>query len=389
MRVLYVIDALGEGGTEMSLAEIVPRLAAAGVSPTITCLKSRGREGVQDRLTTQGFDVRVLRPGGLVAQVRQTAAVARAIDAELIHTMLYRSNVVGRLAGRLARTPVVSSIVNTNYAPERLADPRLSTAGMWITRLVDGFTARHLTRALHAVSHTVKAHAVETLHVPAERITVVERGRDPERLGAPSPARTEAARVSLGIPPDVEVLVNVGRREYQKGHRHLIDAVALLAGTRPQLVVLVAGRDGNTSADLERQVEVLGLGDRVRFLGHRADVPEVLAAGDVFVFPSLYEGLPGAVIEAMALGLPVVAADIPPVREVVEQDVNALLVPPGDAPALAAALVELLDNPERRRRFGACSRSVFLERFVLDRSVAGMLAFYSDAADTPHLEQAS
>lgn len=383
MRVLYVIDSLGSGGTEMSLVELVPPLTAAGVSPTIACLESRSTEGVEDRLESQGVDVRVLRPGGFVSQVRQTAAIARAIDADLIHTMLYRSNIVGRVAGRRTGTSVVSSLVNTPYAAERLADPRLRSGPMRVARAVDGFTARHLTRRLHAVSHTVKAHAVDALHVPAERIVVIERGRDPERLGVPSRARHEAARDRLGIPDGAEVIVNVGSREYQKGHRHLLDALALLAPTRGQLLLLVAGRNGNTAAELDRQVQTLGLEARVRFLGHRADVPEILAAADIFVFPSLFEGMPGALIEAMALGLPAVAFDIPAVREVVEPDVEALLVPPGNAAALAAAVAALLDDPQHRQRLGASGRRTFLERFVLDRSVERMWAFYGSVLGQP------
>jgi glycosyltransferase involved in cell wall biosynthesis len=383
MRVLYVIDALGEGGAEMSLAELLPPLAAAGISPTIVCLKSRGGEGVQDRLVGDGFDVRMLRPGRLTSQARQTAEVARAIDAELIHTTLYQANLVGALAGALTRTPVVRSLVNTSYAPERLADPRLAAGRMRVTKVVDGFTARHLTRALHAISHAVKAHAVETLGVPADRITVVGRGRDPARLGSPSAARRQAARAMLDIPPETEVLVNVARQEFQKGQRHLLDAMALLAPRRPRLTLIVAGRQGTVTDELERRAADPAIADRVRFLGHRKDVPEVLAAGDVFVFPSLYEGFGGALLEAMALGLPIVASDIPAVREVVDDGANAILVPPGDAPALASAIDGLLDDADRRQAFGARGRTMFCERFVLDRVAEQMLAFYAATVARP------
>jgi glycosyltransferase involved in cell wall biosynthesis len=383
MRVLYVIDALGEGGAEMSLAELLPPLAAAGISPTIVCLKSRGGEGVQDRLVGDGFDVRVLRPGRLTSQARQTAAVARAIDADLIHTTLYQANLVGAVAGARTRTPVVRSLVNTSYAPERLADPRLAAGRMRVTKVVDGFTARHLTRALHAISHAVKAHAVETLGVPADRITVVGRGRDPERLGSPSAARRQAARAMLDIPPETEVLVNVARQEYQKGQRHLLDAMALLASHRPNVTLIVAGRQGTVTAELERRAADPAIAERVRFLGHRKDVPDVLAAGDVFVFPSLYEGFGGALLEAMALGLPIVASDIPAVREVVDDGANAILVPPGDAQALATAIDGLLDDADRRQAFGARGRTMFCERFVLDRVAEQMLAFYADTVTRP------
>src|SRR5476649_1440063 len=114
MKVLYVIEALGEGGTEMSLAELLPRLRAAGVDPVVVCLKSRGVEGVEHALAADGFDIRVLRPGGIAAQVRQLRAIVRAERPDLVHTMLWRANQVGRLA-TVRRVPLVTSLVNESY----------------------------------------------------------------------------------------------------------------------------------------------------------------------------------------------------------------------------------------------------------------------------------
>jgi glycosyltransferase involved in cell wall biosynthesis len=124
------------------------------------------------------------------------------------------------------------------------------------------------------------------------------------------------------------------------------------------------------SADLERLHRALRLGPQVRFLGHRTDIPEILAAADLFVFPSLYEGLPGAVMEAMALGLPIIASNIDAVREVVQEGCNATLVSPASTADLASAIEALLRDRERARRFGQCSRHIFEERFTLERSMA-------------------
>jgi glycosyltransferase involved in cell wall biosynthesis len=380
MRVLYVIDALGEGGTEMSLAQLLPGLREAGVEPTVVCLKSRGAEGVEQSVAQQGFDVRVLRAGSLPSQVRQLGSIVREVAPDLIHTMLYRSNVVGRLAGWRTRVPVVGSVVNTSYSPERLADPRIPTRRMRVTKAIDGFTARRLTRGLHAVSDTVRDHTVETLRVDPEHITVIRRGRDPLRLGEPSSERTARARDSLGIPGDALVVVNVGRQEFQKGHADLLAATASLVGREPRTLTVIAGREGTASPALRDQVHRLGLDDAVRFLGHRQDVPEVLAAGDVFAFPSRYEGLPGALLEAMALALPIVAADIPSVREVVVDREEAMLVPASDPEAMADAVLSLFRDPARRRELGAAARARFLDEFVLERSVRAMSAWYNSVA---------
>lgn len=120
--------------------------------------------------------------------------------------------------------------------------------------------------------------------------------------------------------------------------------------------------------------------DQVWFLGHREDVPDLLAAADLFVFLSLWEGLGGAVIEAMALGLPVVASDIPALREVLEVDRNATLVPPGSPRDLAGAITPLLDDQGRAKAFGARSRQIFEARFTLDRCTERMAALYERVA---------
>jgi glycosyltransferase involved in cell wall biosynthesis len=240
-----------------------------------------------------------------------------------------------------------------------------------------------MTTHFHAVSETVKRAAVDDLRIPPDRITVVPRGRDPERLGVPSPARRLASRRALGWDPDDEVIVTIGRHEFQKGHRYLLEAVGRLRRTRPRLRVIVAGRRGNASADVEAMRRSLDLVDEVRFVGHRDDVPSLLAAADLFVFPSLYEGFGGALIEAMALGLPIVASDVPAIREVVEEGRNSLLVPRGDPDALATGIAELLDQAERREAFGRWSRRRFEERFTLDRVVPPMVELYRSLARRP------
>jgi glycosyltransferase involved in cell wall biosynthesis len=180
--------------------------------------------------------------------------------------------------------------------------------------------------------------------------------------------------MSPGLQADDEVIVNVGRQEFQKGQTHLLEAMASLVSRRPRIRLLIAGRDGNATAALRAEHERLGLGDRVRFLGYREDVPEILAAADLFVFPSLFEGAGGALIEAMGIGLPVVATDIPSTREVAGE--CALLVPPASAAGLAAGIEELLDDPVRARDSGRCGSEVFGRRFTLEGSARRMTAVY-------------
>jgi glycosyltransferase involved in cell wall biosynthesis len=217
--------------------------------------------------------------------------------------------------------------------------------------------------------------AVANLAVPRERITVVYRGRDRNRLGWPSDERRLAARTMLGLDPEAPVVVAVGREERQKGLVHLIRAMPHVIAEHPDVTLVTAGRSGHASAAIDDAIRETGLMSRVRRLGHRDDVADVLAAGDVFAFPSLWEGLGGVMLEAMALAVPVVASDLPALREVVDSGPtgNARLVAPGDVPALGGAIAELLAHPERRRAMGARGLELFEERFTLEHSATGMI----------------
>lgn len=376
MKVLYLIDSLQSGGAERSLAEMLPGLHASGVEPIVACMR-RSEDGVEDQVAGR-FDLRFLaarRPPGRLREVR---AMIRAEAPAMIHTTLLASDLLGRVAAARTGVPVLTSLVNTSYDPVRFEDPRIRP---WVFRRVqsvDGWTARRLTKHFHAITQAVKDHNVEALGIPAERVTVIERGRDAERLGVPTLGRRAAARRLLGLDDSTEVVVTVGRQEYQKGHRFLLEAVERLSRVRPGLVLLMLGRRGAASPEIDGLLARPGMADRVRVLGYRDDAPDVLASADVFAFPSLFEGLGGSLIEAMALGLPIVASDLPAIREVVEPDRNAALVPASAPDRLAAAIGALLDDPAKRAAYAARSRAIFEERFTLERSIERMAALYRE-----------
>lgn len=352
-------------------------LRAAGVAPTVVCLQRRA-EGVERQVRAAGFDVRILEATGWAGRIRELRRLLRRERPDVVHTTIFESDVVGRLAAAGTGCTVVSSLVNTSYNSARLGDPNVSALKLWTARHVDGWTARHLTDHFHAISEAVRDASARTLRLDPGRISVIRRGRDPQRLGEPGPQRRLAARRALGLAPEAEMIVNVGRQEFQKGQLDLLRAMDSLARRRPRLVLVQAGRRGHATGELESFVRRAGLADRVHFLGHRDDIPDVLAAADVFAFPSHYEGLGGAVIEAMALGLPIVATAVPALLEVVKPDENALVVSPGDIGLLADALGVLLDDAGRRTSFGVRSREIFLEQFTLETTAVRTLKFYAD-----------
>jgi glycosyltransferase involved in cell wall biosynthesis len=378
MKILFVIDSMGAGGAERSLAELLPALDGAGITSIIACLDHR-THGIEAEVLASGADVRFL-PRRPLARLRALRRIVAHESPDLIHTTILASNLVGRLASIGSPATVLTSLVNTPYAPIRKQDPRVRPLALAAIRLIDITTARRLTDHFHAITDAVKSWAVADMGIDPSLITVVHRGRNPDRLGEPSPERRLAGRRALGLRDDDEVVVTVGRQEFQKGQRHLLAAVAALAPRRPKLQLLVAGRRGASSAELDRLQERPELAGRVHFLGHRADVPDLLAASDVFAFPSLFEGLGGAVLEAMALGLPIVASDLPAVREVVEEGLNAMLVPVEAEDELAHAIGQMLQDPNRARAFGRRSREIFLERFTSARSAEAMIDLYRQLA---------
>jgi glycosyltransferase involved in cell wall biosynthesis len=381
-KYLFVINSFLAGGAERSLLELLPLLRDQGITPLVACLE-RQDIGFESEVREAGFDVRVLPGRGFLGK---TLALRRLIQTEqpaLVYSSLFDSDLAARLAAIGIPIPVMTNLANTAYDEARLRDPNVSPMRLRIAQMIDGFTARHLTDHFHAISQAVKESTVANLGVDPERITVVKRGRDPARLGERTPQRRQMTRASLGLAEADEVVVTVGRQEFQKGHRYLIDAFARVATVRPHARLLIAGREGHVSRDLSTQIVQLGLEGRATLLGHRDDVADVLAASDLFVFPSLYEGLGGALIEAIALGLPIIASDIPALTEVVRQGENADLVGPGDVEGLAQAILRLLSNPGLRQSYGERSRQLFDSEFRADIAVQRLLDLLEKVALKP------
>jgi glycosyltransferase involved in cell wall biosynthesis len=382
-KYLFVINSLLAGGAERSLLDLIPWLIERDVVPIIACVYGK-KGGFEDEALRSGLDVRVLPGRHKLAKIMALRQLIRRERPSLVYTALFDSDVLGRIAAIGMNVPVMTNLANTAYDDARLGDPNVNRVRLRIAQWIDGFTARHLTDHFHAISHAVKESTVAHLGVAPEKITVVKRGRDARLLGEPSDSRRSEVRKRLRLDQDAEVILAVGRQEYQKGHRYLIDAFAHVITSSPRARLVVAGRKGHATLDLAQQVGRLGLSDVVTILGHRDDIADVMAAADLFVFPSLYEGLGGALIEAMALGLPVVASDLPALREVVRAGENADLVAPGDAHGLAQAILGLLHDTERRLMYAERSRSIFSSEFQADIATERTLDLLARAARAPH-----
>ncbi|MFJ5234923.1 glycosyltransferase family 4 protein [Kitasatospora sp. NPDC088391] len=375
MRVVYVIDSVSRvGGAEQGLVAMAPLLVRSGVELHVAFLKE-SPGGFQEELRAAGAGVLPVLRGSRSARVAGLRSEFRRLRPELVHTTLYESDVLGRAAALSARVPVVSSLVNAAYGPEHLHARGLRPWKVRAAQGADALTAQGVRR-FHALTEHVADVMAARLRVARRRIDVVPRGRDVELLGSVTPARRAAVRAGLGLAEDVPVVLAAARQQYQKGLDVLVSAWPRVRAARPDAVLLLAGSRGAETARLE---ELAARTSGVRFLGPRDDVFDLMAAAEVFAVPSRWEGLGSAAMEAMGVGVPLVCADVPALRETAGSEECALLVPPERPEELAAALLRALDGPGEALVRAKAARARFLARFTLPQVSARMVEFYGRA----------
>jgi glycosyltransferase involved in cell wall biosynthesis len=301
------------------------------------------------------------RSGGRGRLVRALVELIRRERINLVHAHLYHANLFGRLAARRAGVPCVISIHNTYTHPK------------WHRRLTNWWLARH-TAAILAGSTEIRRDILRYDRVPEQLLEVIPNSVDLSR--SESKLSREEARAALNLEATAYVLGTVGRLEEQKGHRFLLEALARLRAQGLDMVLLLVGA-GREEPALRAQAELLGLGEEeLRFLGTRNDLGDLFRAMDLFVMPSLWEGLSLAMLSAMAAGLPVVATDVGGVAEVLGRDERGLVVPPGDATALATRIGWCHANREECFRLGAEAASHVRSSYSDQAMVARVEAVY-------------
>ncbi|PYQ42804.1 MAG: hypothetical protein DMF77_11730 [Acidobacteria bacterium] len=363
INVLYVIWSLQTGGAERVVAELARGLDRARFRPMVCCLNFKGR--LADELEAEGIPVVALDkkpkldPGVVLKLVR----LMRRERIDVVHTHLWTSSFWGRVAARIAGVPVV---VVTEH-----------NLDLWRRRphfLSDRLLARWTHRWIF-VSREVEAFYRKRLPDRARDFTVVHNGVDLADIGPADATPPERVREQMGLPPDRRVVGVVGRLEERKGHRFFLEAMRSLLDDGLAVVGLVVG-EGKEMAALAARQEALGLEEGVKLVGYWADLRAALSVIDVFVLPSLMEGHPIALLEAMAAGKAVVATNVGGNGEAVEDGVTGLLVPPGDAGALAEAMRVLLRDPSRAARMGRAAQAAVRERFSLQAAVRANEAVY-------------
>jgi glycosyltransferase involved in cell wall biosynthesis len=320
-------------------------------------------------IAEEGFvyhTVRIERSYNVIAHLRALATLRRLMEREryaVVHTHTPVASLIGRAAARLARVPVVLYTAHGFYFHERM---RPAARRLFV--ILERIGAR-LTDFTFTQSREDHDAAVALGIVDRERVLHIANGVD---LGRFDPERwrpyRHRIRQSLGIGENALVVTIIGRLVREKGYLELIEAFARVAAQFPDavLVAVAAALDrahDDASREVRQSIDRLGLGSRVLLLEAGAPAEEVLAASDVYVLPSHREGLPRSILEAMAMGLPVVATDVRGSREVVVHGVTGTVVGVGDAEGLGAALAELLADRDRRTSYGATAASIARREF--------------------------
>jgi len=363
------------GGTRRHIGDLSAGLARRGFDVTLVASAERDPSFRDDlaRLTGAGVNVvelpmvREVRP--LVDARHQAALVGlfRREPFDLIHSHSSKAGALARFAARLARSK--ARIVHTPHTFAFQFADHFSSRKQQFFLAVERVLGRRTDRLVH-VSESERRDAAEFGVVRPDRAVVIPNGIDPTAFAEADGA---GVRAELGLAREVPLVGTVGLLNAAKGHGDLIDAAVLVRERIPDCVFVIAG-EGELRGELEERIHARGLGDAFRLIGYRNDVPEVVAALDLFVLPSLWEGLPYVVIEAMAAGKAVVATDVNGSRDLVGDGETGLLVPTEDAEKLAAAIVALMGDDERRRVFGAAG----LARAAASYSVDAMLDGYQD-----------
>ncbi len=232
--------------------------------------------------------------------------------------------------------------------------------------------------SLICVSQGNQRRLAEMFGIAAARIQIVYNGIDTKMFEHSDPQQLCRLRKELALTPDRIVLTTVARLNIQKGHRYLIDAAKQVAAANPRVVFLLVG-DGELRVELESAVNEAGLSDKFIFAGYRRDIAEILALTDIFILPTMFEGLPHSVLEAMAAGCCVVASRVDGVAEVVEDGETGILVEAANVEQLIAALNPLIDDAEARGRMGRKGKIKVKEGFGLGRMVEGVDSLYTAA----------
>ncbi|HVZ19896.1 MAG TPA: glycosyltransferase [Vicinamibacterales bacterium] len=367
LPIAVVLTSFDPGGTERQMTELIARLDQSRFELHVACFRREGewlpRVEAATRSITR-FPLTSFRSPASWREILRFAGWCRTHRLAVVHACDFYANVFGLTGAALAAVPLRIGARRDILIPQR------SSGQHRLQALSYRFAHRVVANSQAAAAQVVREGVSPTA------VMVIPNGIDLDRY-RPAPAR-----------PRRRIITTVANLRAEKGHDVLIRAAALVAQRFPDVAFQFAG-DGPRRAALEAEVKARGLEGVVGFLGHREDVPNLLAQSDAFVLPSRTEAFPNGVLEAMAAGLPVIASRVGGIPEVIAHDRNGVLVPPGDDCALAEAVVDLLQDPARADRLARAARETIVGRYSFDRMVRAFERMYCARLSDPACDDAT
>jgi glycosyltransferase involved in cell wall biosynthesis len=387
MHVVHIIEALGPGGAERLLYTNLKHFDTTRVRSTVVTVYPHANHWLEPirELGVPVISLDCTGPRDLPRAIAKFSSWLHTNRPDLVHSHLWGANVVARAAGRLTGVPVISSIHNPDHEEAAWSDGAgVSLTKRRIVKGIDRWTARVGNKRMIAVSEYVRQSAHRNLKFPLKNIDLLYNPIDIDELTKSSnKSRADLLR-ELNLPADAVILLNVARVSPQKGLIYALRALPKIIGEYPNAHLLSVG--GTTDPvwlrELKAEAKRLGVESHFHILGARRDVPDFLHACDLFVFPSLYEGLGIALIEAMAAGCTCLATTVGPIPEFVEHQREGILVAPRDPDAIAAAVSQLLSDPERCRQLSENARHKALEEFQPQAAADRLTEIYEEVAES-------
>jgi glycosyltransferase involved in cell wall biosynthesis len=366
LRVLYLLETGGPGGAERMLLDLAENLGS-GWQAVVGVMKPGW---LRCNATSAGLSCVMVGGGGLgdLGVLHRLVEAVETHEIAVIHAHEFYMSMIGTLVSAMTGIPLVVTLHGRSYYPDKRR--RRLACRMMAARAA----------SLVTVSEDLRRFFCRTSGTPLGRVRVIYNGI---ALGGSAASSRKAELLdSAGIPREAKVVGAVGNLYPVKGHLDLIRSARTIVRQHPTTHVVILGRGALHDA-LAAEAEALGIRDRIHLPGYRDDVKEWLGAMDVFTMPSLSEGLPLSLLEAMAAGVPPVVTQVGGMPEVVRDGETGFIVPPGDVVALADRISFLLGNPPLATKMGAASRDRILDRFTVDRMVAEYRDVYCRAAGSP------
>jgi len=346
INILHIYQNSKIGGVQQQLLSLLKAYSRERFNPIFCCLGPKEEIGKEIEETKIGFiPLNKLRYNrfspGIVLELYR---LMKKKQIHVVRTHRYRSNLYGRLAAFLAGVPVIIASVHDNYRTDKRPKRRI------MNRILSKITDK-----IVAVSENVKEDIIRYDSIDPSKIEVIPNGIDVERFNPEK--NTTDIRKEFSLEEDDIVIGFIGRIVPAKGLEYLLNALPYLKEEFKSIKLLIVG-EGSLVEELKERAKKNNILDNILFIGRRRDIPEILASINIFVMPSIAEGLPNALLEAMAMGKPIVTTEVGGIPEIVKNGFNGLLVPPRDTLSLSKAIKELISNDRLAAKLGQAARDL-------------------------------